>query len=210
MRPPLLAVRRLAFAYPDATVFDGWSADISPGVTWLVGDEGSGKTTLLKLLAGELSGSGDITLDAEPLPAGAAARHPRVAWIDASDERFDGLGVGEFFAALREAHPAFDPVALERHEVGFALTPNLGKSLFQLSTGTRRKVALAAALAAGARLTLLDDPSAALDGPSVGHLMRTLADAATHPSRAWIVSCYEPPTIPGAHVLRLPRRGRQV
>ena len=207
MTRPVLALRGLGFAYPEAAVFSGWSIDIGPGVTWVVGDEGSGKTTLVKLLAGELAGAGEILLDGEPLQAGAAARRPQVAWVDARDERADGLGVGEFFAAMRASCPAFDPGALDHHVAGFALTPHVGKSLFQLSTGTRRKVGLAAMLAAGARLTLLDDPTAALDGPSVGHLMHTLAGFATHPSRAWIVTGYEPPPgVPGASVVRLPPR----
>ncbi len=44
------------------------------------------------------------------------------------------------------------------------------KPFHALSTGTRRKVCMAAALASGAPLTLIDDPIAGLDKPSVTYL----------------------------------------
>ena len=50
----------------------------------------------------------------------------------------------------------------------FELTPHLEKPLYMLSTGSKRKVWLAAAFASGAAVTLLDQPFAALDKASVG------------------------------------------
>jgi ABC-type transport system involved in cytochrome c biogenesis ATPase subunit len=41
---------------------------------------------------------------------------------------------------------------------GFGLQPHLDKPLYMLSTGSKRKVWLSAALAAGAPLTLIDQP----------------------------------------------------
>ncbi len=59
--------------------------------------------------------------------------------------------------------------------------------MFQLSTGSRRKVALAALLAAGCPLTLLDEPGAGLDAASLRHLRQALSEANADPARATIV-----------------------
>ena len=66
-----------------------------------------------------------------------------------------------------------------------------------LSTGSRRKVWLAAAFASGAALTLLDQPFAALDKVSMGVITELLQEAAGHPERAWVVADYvAPPGVP--------------
>jgi ABC-type Mn2+/Zn2+ transport system ATPase subunit len=62
-----------------------------------------------------------------------------------------------------------------------------------LSTGTKRKVWLAAAFASGAAVTLLDEPFAALDKTSIGLVIALLQEAAQHPTRAWVVADYAPP-----------------
>ena len=76
---------------------------------------------------------------------------------------------------------------------GFALGPHVHKPLYMLSTGSRRKVWLTAALAAGTALTLLDEPFAALDMPSVRFLREALNDASRHASRAWVLADHEAP-----------------
>ena len=74
------------------------------------------------------------------------------------------------------------------HIGGLSLAPHLDKTLTMLSTGTRRKVLMAAALAAEAPVTLLDQPFKALDRPSIDYLLALLAEAARHPCRAWVMA----------------------
>ena len=57
-----------------------------------------------------------------------------------------------------------------------------------LSTGTRRKAWLAAALASGAPLTLIDEPLAGLDIASARYLSAAIADAAQQPDRVIVVA----------------------
>jgi ABC-type taurine transport system ATPase subunit len=52
---------------------------------------------------------------------------------------------------------------------------------------------LTAAFAAGAPLTLIDQPFAALDAPSIRFLRELLQDASSHPSRAWLLADHEAP-----------------
>lgn len=75
----------------------------------------------------------------------------------------------------------------------FALAPHLPKSIYMLSTGTKRKVFLAAAFASGAAVTLLDEPLAALDKTSITLVLDVLQEASHHISRAWVVADYVAP-----------------
>ena len=73
-----------------------------------------------------------------------------------------------------------------------------------LSTGSRRKALMAAALASGAALTLLDMPFAALDGAASRVLREVLADCADHPTRAFVVADYTAPAgLAAAHTVNL-------
>jgi ABC-type transport system involved in cytochrome c biogenesis ATPase subunit len=186
---PVLRVQTLHFAHPgQPPLFTALSLDIPAGLTLLDGD--SGKTTLLRLLAGELRcASGQITLAGRRLACtDPAAWHQDVCWIDPRDAAWDALTPPELMAAQRARHPGLDAAAWQRHLVGFDLAPHLGKPMYQLSTGSRRKVALAAALSAGATLTLLDEPTAGLDKPAIAWLAQALGEAAAAPGRACIIA----------------------
>jgi ABC-type Mn2+/Zn2+ transport system ATPase subunit len=84
------------------------------------------------------------------------------------------------------------------------LAPHIDKPLYMHSTGSKRKVWLAAALASGATLTLLDEPFAALDKSSIRRILELLQEAAQHTHRAWVVADYEaPPGVALAHTIDL-------
>ena len=186
---PVLQVCDLHFAYPGAPVLiSGWSRAVPAGVTWLRGDTGSGKTSLLALLAGTQAVAGGLTLAGVSLAEDAAAYRRAVFWRNPTDAAFDALTPPQVMAALQADYPQFDPAACRRHLQAFALAPHLAKPLYALSTGTRRKVWLACALSAGAALTLLDEPTAGLDAPSLAALMQALAAASRQPGRAVLVA----------------------
>ncbi|MGP1629747.1 MAG: ABC transporter ATP-binding protein, partial [Giesbergeria sp.] len=89
-------------------------------------------------------------------------------------------------------YPAWDEAALARHVEGFSLAPHQDKAFFMLSTGTRRKAWLAAALASGAPLTLIDEPLAGLDLASARYLAAAIAGAVQQPGRVIVVAHDEP------------------
>ena len=205
---PLLQAQNLSFAHPGQPALAcGWTASVGAGVTLLFGDTGSGKTTLLRLLAGTLAGDGMLSVAGIRLDHDAAAYRRSVFWFDPAVDvpARDALTPGEHASGLRAAHPHFDAAEWQRHALAFGLGPHWHKPLYQLSTGSKRKVWLAAALASGCALTLLDEPAGALDGPSVAYLMRTLADLANQPHRAVVVaSCERPAGVSLAGVIELP------
>ncbi|MEB0012169.1 ATP-binding cassette domain-containing protein [Glaciimonas sp. Gout2] len=169
------------------------------------GGEGSGKTTLLRLLAGELpAAKGDLEINGVKLVDQPAAYRRQVFWIDMRSDAFDQMTPVAYFASLHALYPGFDQVLLADLIDGLSLAPHLEKNLYMLSTGSKRKVWLAAAFAAGAAVTLLDDPFAALDKGSIGFVMRFLDGVANHSSRAWVLSHYEAPcTAPLAAIIDL-------
>ena len=188
----ILQAERLSFSYsppPAAPLFNALSLLLPPGVTFVGGDEGTGKTTLLQLLAGVLRADGQLRIQGVSLAQSRSAYRRKVAWLDPRDTALDGQTAKQIFAAL----PDCDRGVLQGHIDGLSLAPHLDKTLAMMSTGTRRKVLLAAALAGQAPVTLLDQPFKALDRPSIDYLLEVLAEAARHPGRACVVADYEAP-----------------
>ena len=197
MRPEssLLHIDNLTFSHGPEPLFQDFSARLPAGVSLLCGGENRGKTTLLRLLAGQLRPhAGQITLGRLNPRIEPEAWQAEVCWLDPKADRHDQKLPADCFAEVRQRHPAFSAARLEQLIQGLGLEPHLGKALYMLSTGTRRKVWLAAALAAGARLTLLDEPFAALDHSSINCLLALLSEAAEQADRAWVIADYSAPT----------------
>ena len=208
--PPIAAVLKadaLCFAYPESPtnrLFDGLSFTLPPGVTLLTGDEGSGKTSLLKLLAGALPTTGELRIQGVSLAQDRAAYQRQIAWLDPRDTALDSQTARQIFTAQAHSHTSWEADTLQAHIEGLSLAPHLDKTLDMLSTGSRRKVLLAATLAAGCAVTLLDQPFMALDRPSIDYLLEVLRAAATQPGRAYLLADYEAPAkVPLAAVIRL-------
>ena len=207
----VLQAQGLVFSHlppPAPLLFDHLSFGLPPGVTWLGGGEGSGKTTLLRLLAGALPGQaaqGQLQLNGVILAQDPSGYRQQVAWLDPRDDARDAQSASAIFAGMPAHHAGWNPDALQAHITGLSLAPHLDKSLYMMSSGTRRKVLIAAALAASAPLTLLDQPFMALDRPSIDYLLQVLANAAGHTGRAWVVADYEaPPGVALAKTIELP------
>lgn len=186
MNSPLLSLKGLHFGYPGAPtrVFEDLCAELPAGVALVCGDESRGKSTLLRLLAGQLQPTqGAIAW------AGQALTRSQVAWFDPTDPTREQEVVQAILAELVPLEKLMGSGLLQ--ELG--LEPHLGKPLYQLSTGSRRKVFLAAALAQDAPLTLLDQPFMALDQPSVDALLQRFAAWQGCAERLLLIADYLPP-----------------
>ena len=202
MMPPettVLKAQGLVFSHSpaiSAPLFDHLSFLIPPGVTWLGGGEGSGKTTLLRLLAGvlpETAMQGQLELQGVSLAQDPLAYRQQVSWIDPRDDARDAHTARAIFSDMATHHADWNPDALQTHISRLSLSPHLDKALYMMSSGTRRKVLIAAALAASAPLTLLDQPFMALDRPSIDYLLQVLQHASRQTCRVWVIADYEPP-----------------
>ncbi|MBA3057792.1 MAG: ATP-binding cassette domain-containing protein [Gammaproteobacteria bacterium] len=204
--PVVLQVTGLCFAYPQRALFTDWSASITPGLTLVRGGDGSGKSTLLRLLAGELPAqAGQLQLNNASMQQQPRAYRQQLFWVDPRSQAFDQITPVNYFRSLHGSYPGFDAPLLGELSQALALTPHLDKPMYMLSTGSKRKVWLAAAFASGAALTLLDEPFAALDKASIGLVLELLQGAAQHPTRAWVLAHYEAPgDVPLAQIIDLP------
>lgn len=175
--------RDLLVRLPHTSLFGGLSFDIKPGLTLIQGGDGRGKTTLLQLLArarqpdqGQVEGPADS-----------------VFWIDPHSGGDDKVTLRQWLQGLSAHYPAWDHDRVAALAEALSLGDHMDKGLFMLSTGTRRKGALVAAMACGAQLTLLDTPFAALDARSRDIVAGLLDEAAGHDSRAFVVADFEVP-----------------
>jgi heme exporter protein A len=188
MSHPLIRVQGLRWSFPQASqaLFSGLSFELPAGVSWLGGDEGRGKTTLLRLLAGQIRPqAGQITFAAQ-----ADELRQTVAWYEPADPARDEQIVQDILNGLV---PATAQAELPALLAGLSLEPHLGKPLYQLSTGSRRKVFIAATLASPAVLALLDQPFTALDAPSISFLRQEFTRRAHLDDRALLLADYQPP-----------------
>jgi len=182
---------------PDRATF----AVVGGRLTVLTGPSGCGKTTLLGCLLGFTEpASGSITpgpaagaagwLPQDPtLFAGTVADNIRLGRPDAPDEAVE--------SAARAA--ALDDVPLDRV---------LGERGQGLSTGQRRRVALARALLPGRPVLLLDEPTAGLDAAREATVVATLRRCAAA-GQAVVVVTHRPALIAAAdRVVDLARTAR--
>lgn len=203
--PVLVQIQQLVFDCPGSGQLSLGDRVLRPGITLIRGDDEHGLSTLLRLLAGTqqpLSGQVQWLADSIPLPA--TALDGWLFWIDPADRTPDEVTVRAHWQQLSRRYPRWNSQQLDDLQAELGLTPHLDKSLYMLSTGSRRKVALAAAFAAGAALTLLDRPFAALDPPSRRCVTRCLQACASQTERIYVVADYEPPgNVPLGQVIDL-------
>lgn len=156
---------------PDVTPLLHWQGlAILPGLNAVTGDEGTGKTRLLRELAQST---------------------PDALWLDLRLPEHDAHTPEAVWAQLQAEHPRWNAALQADLADALHLQDHLGKQLFMLSAGSRRKVALVGLLASGATLTCIDQPYAALDMASVRVIQEFLGDMTDHPSRSWVVADYE-------------------
>jgi iron complex transport system ATP-binding protein len=178
---PLLETRGLTVVRGGRVRIDDVSLSVSAGqVLALIGPNGAGKSTLMKAVAGILPSRGEIVLDGQPAAslsrrelARRLAYVPQHSALDAPMPARDVVAQGRFAHRDRWGRPSpEDKAAIDAALEATGATPLAARSFTRLSYGERRLVLLSRALATGARLLLLDEPTAALD---VAHSLALLA-----------------------------------
>jgi ABC-type iron transport system FetAB ATPase subunit len=133
------------------------------------GPSGAGKSVLLRMLADLDPHEGEVLLDGK-----ASSSMPAPAWraqvvYQAAEPAWWEATAGEHFTA---AQRGFVDQAMAALNLAPAL---LDSEVERLSTGERQRLALVRSLARAPRVLLLDEPTAALDPPSVARAEALLA-----------------------------------
>ncbi len=182
----LLRLDDVAAGWDGTTAVAGVGLDLRPGsVVALAGPSGVGKTTLL-LTAARL------------LPALAGTVTGRDALFVAEDGHLFGTTVLENLRVARadvtpdEAREALAAVGLDGWLAALpgGLDTVLGTGAGDVSGGERRRLLVARALLAPARVLLVDEPAEHLDAATADALVRTLADHARRTGRAVVVASH--------------------
>lgn len=170
----LFTVRGLKFAYGDHIIFDGLDLTLREGVvTTLIGANGSGKTTLFNLMTKQLRPqAGDVYLRRGNIAYIGLRDFARLVSIVHQNNTAPGdLPVEKLVRYGREPYHGLGQVASTEEDdamVKWAIeTCDLGefveKPVASLSGGQRQRAWIAMALAQGARVLLLDEPTTYLD-----------------------------------------------
>ncbi|HEU5359845.1 MAG TPA: ABC transporter ATP-binding protein [Candidatus Deferrimicrobiaceae bacterium] len=173
MNEEVLAASALTFGYGERDVLAGVDLRVREGeVAILLGPNGAGKSTLLKLFSGVLRPhGGELTVLGRPPSSYARREMARILSVVGQDPPLDfPMSVEEYVMLGRFPHQGFfgQPTAEDRREVDRALSmtslPGLrARGLGEISAGERQRAAVARAIAQGAKVMLLDEPTAFLD-----------------------------------------------
>ena len=196
----MLEADNLACLRGERVIFAGLSFRLEAGgALLLVGANGAGKSTLLRLLAGLLApAEGRLLWDGEDALADRAGHAARLRDLSHQDALKPALTAREnldFFARLWGGET---DTALE----ALGLAPLADLPARVLSSGQKRRLALARLALAPAALWLLDEPTVGLDAASVERLGALLA---RHRDAGGMVlaATHLPLPLPGARELRL-------
>lgn len=169
-----LRVQGLRFRWPNgAPALDHCSFSLpGPGLWMLVGGNGSGKSTLLRLIAGLLQQeAGEIFCTAPPALVFQNPDHQLL---------LPGCGSELCFHLPKGQRPDLATVEAALARVGLAGFAS--RPIHSLSGGQKQRLAIASALISGARLLLLDEPTALLDPQSQGEVLALIRKLCNGPS----------------------------
>lgn len=187
-----LNLSNVTFSYPGQSIFNNLSVAIPAGVSLIRCDESRGKSTLIQLLAGKIfPQKGSISLNELNSRTDHDQYHGQVYYFDVRSEIFDQISSLQYFAEVKKNYPDFDSAMVPALIAGLGLTPHQDKPLYMLSAGSKRKVWIAAALASGAKITLIDDLTAALDRGSIEFIIGQLISLASDANRHIVISHYD-------------------
>ncbi|MCW2742382.1 MAG: transporter ATP-binding protein [Blastococcus sp.] len=177
---PLLSAEGLVVGHGGVPACAPVTLALSPGTAFaLVGPNGAGKSTLLQTLVGLLPAlDGTVLFDGLEVDERRASFRRDVAEVLDDDAFFPSLTAREHLLLTARGHGVRDPEdVVEAELTAFGLTERADALPRNLSSGQRRRLALAAAFVRPARLLVLDEPERRLDTAMRDTLADRLASA---------------------------------
>ena len=206
-REQVLKVEKLKKAYGPVTIVDGFDLSVHAGeAVAITGRNGAGKSTVLRCIVGaDRPDGGTITVCGTRMSETDPEIRRTVATVIDDLDFFPDLSVVEHLDLLARAHGIHDPDALVDEVLEeVQLVPQASQLPGTLSSGQRRRLALATAFVRPRRLLVLDEPEQRLDVEGVAWLCRRLkSDLAD--GLAVVLASHEPALLDaiGAREVRL-------
>jgi ribose transport system ATP-binding protein len=186
---PLLELVGIGKSYPGVRALDGVGLRLHAGeVLGLVGENGAGKSTLMKVLGGVIPPSeGQIRIDGRDFAelTVAEASSAGIAFVHQELNLFDNLDVASNVLFGREPLRGGPLRLLDRAEARRRVAPLLERlgadfspdaPVAELSIAQRQLVEIARALAADARIIILDEPTSSLTLSETARLLSVLKE----------------------------------
>lgn len=189
---PLIEVSNLSKSFGNVNALTDVSLSVFPGeVHCLLGDNGAGKSTLIKMLSGvHAPDQGEIAIERkrarfrsprDALAAGIATAYQDLAMIplmSISRNFFLGAEPTSGWGPFRrfDVGTADEVTRVELNRMGIAIR-DTSQPVGTLSGGERQSVAIARAVYFGAKILILDEPTAALGVKEAGVVLRYIARA---------------------------------
>ena len=176
-KPPLLRVRGLRRRFGDVDVVHDFNLDLRAGTaSALTGRNGAGKSTVLRCITGaDRPTAGTVELDGVQVDERSPKIRRDLAVVMDDMDFFPDLSVVEHLDLFAQAHGVEDVesvVDAVLQEVG--LVPQSAQLPGTLSSGQRRRLALASAFVRPRRLLVLDEPEQRLDRAGLDWLAERL------------------------------------
>ena len=162
----ILSVKGLRRAFDEHVVLDGVSVSVKAGqVCAVTGPNGAGKTTLLRCVAGTLKAdAGTVMVLGLEVDESDPQIRAAIATVLDDMEFFPDLSVAEHLELMAYAHATPDPLGVVDELLeALSLEPARDQVPPTLSSGQRRRLALASCFVRPRRLLVLDEPEQRLD-----------------------------------------------
>jgi len=184
---PLLQLTQITKSFGAVRALKGVSFDLRSGeVHALLGENGAGKSTLIKIITGARQpDSGKVEIDGREIPrlTPASAHTCGIAAIYQQPALFPDLSVAENIALALEKPSALRSIRWRaRHTRAAELLKRVGadidpsREVRQLSMPEQQLVEIARAIGVGARILVLDEPTASLTKKEIELLYTVIRD----------------------------------
>ncbi|MER8396828.1 ATP-binding cassette domain-containing protein [Mesorhizobium sp. M1348] len=192
-KPAILELKSVNKSFGPIDVLHDISLRVRAGeVLCLLGDNGAGKSTLIKTLAGvHKPTSGQILMDGQPVtftgPSDAQGRG--IATVHQFGGTFPLMSIGRSFFVGVEPTKGWGPFKIydrkRANEIAVKAVRDFGITRIDdgdrlvggLSGGERQSLAIARAVYFGARVLILDEPTAALGVKQASHVLRIVNES---------------------------------
>lgn len=193
MTAPLLKLTNINKSFGPIDVLYDISIEVKAGeVLCLLGDNGAGKSTLIKILSGVFSPtSGTMEMDGKVVEFNSPrdASNHGIATVHQFGGTFPLMSIGRSFFVGEEPTKGWGPfkvfdrkrandIAVKAvRELGITRIDDGDRLVGGLSGGERQALAIARAVYFGAKVLILDEPTAALGVKEAAHVMRIVLQA---------------------------------